>query len=101
MVIAENDRLYCQVEELRLVLANENDKLRQAEVSRESATKHQSVMAKTLNELESKTAGLVKRLAEEVRGRSMAQQQLAEDVRRAKASVDHCRSSETRRLRTQ
>ena len=75
---AELDRLRQDIEGLQARLLFEQEKRKGCEIRESGATKHQSALAKTVNEYEIKLVDLEKKLQEEARRRSTAEQLLAE-----------------------
>jgi len=66
------------MDKLRGLLADGQEKRNAAESKEASAIKHQSILAKNVNDAESNGRELEKQLAEEVKRRSTAEQRLAE-----------------------
>ncbi len=75
---AEVDDLHREMDKLRGLLADGQEKRNAAESKEASAIKHQSILAKNVNDAESNGREPEKQLAEEVKRRSTAEQRLAE-----------------------
>ena len=75
---AELDRLHQEIKGLRARLVSEQEKRQGCEVKESSAIKHQSALAKNVRDYEIKVVELEKKLQEEAKRRSTAEQLLAE-----------------------